>query len=285
MENKKESAQSGITLIEMAVVLVIIGLVVGVSAQLGTSQLDLAKRHNNREKLVEIESAMARFVAVNHRLPCPDNGQNADGREDREDDGSCSNQQVFGVVPYVTLGLRETFATDAYQRFFTYRVYDNPRYGLTRDNGLDMSQCRNSTPINPISDRDLSPFIINCTENTPPRDYLYGKGLTIMNENDDFIMDSYAENPMGAAYIVISHGENQALSLTHNGIISAGEAAPLEWANSAAQALYDDHPQDFEAYRAAREVISINNPEIYFDDLVLRPSIMQLAEDAHLEPN
>lgn len=74
------TATAGFSLIELAVVLVIIGLMLGgLLVPLGT-QIESDKRKENAATLESIKDALIGFAIINQRLPCPDT--NADGRED-----------------------------------------------------------------------------------------------------------------------------------------------------------------------------------------------------------
>ncbi len=71
---------NGFTLIEMAVVLLIIGLLLGgVLAPLST-QIDNDRRKETSNTLKQISDALLGYAVANVRLPCPDT--NGDGLED-----------------------------------------------------------------------------------------------------------------------------------------------------------------------------------------------------------
>ena len=93
--------QSGFTLIEIAVVLVIVGLLLGgLLLPLGTQQE--AQRVNETESaLNEARDALLGYAVANGSLPCPDTDN--DGVEDPLA-GPCSAQE--GQLPWATLGSR-----------------------------------------------------------------------------------------------------------------------------------------------------------------------------------
>lgn len=111
----------GFTLVELAIVLVIIalltsGLLMGITAQRASAENSDAQR-----QLDNIREALIGFAMANGRLPCPANPAltSADatvGTEDRPDTSSACNR-TFGVLPWVTLGLPEI---DPWGRRFTY---------------------------------------------------------------------------------------------------------------------------------------------------------------------
>ena len=111
----------GFTLVELAIVLVIValltsGLLMGITAQRASAENSDAQR-----QLDNIREALTGFAMANGRLPCPANpaltaADPAVGTEDRANTSSPCNR-TFGVVPWVTLGLPEF---DLWGRRFTY---------------------------------------------------------------------------------------------------------------------------------------------------------------------
>lgn len=105
----------GFTLIELAVVVVLLGLLVaGALAPLGT-QIELRDRRRTEAGLERIAAALYGFAMVHGRLPCPDAVN--DGAEDRLGDSACVAQA--GLLPHTTLGVG---ARDAWGRPYRYHV-------------------------------------------------------------------------------------------------------------------------------------------------------------------
>lgn len=115
----------GFTLIEMAMVLMIIALVLGGLLPVLTGQIEQRRINETRVQLAEIREALLGFILANNRLPCPANGAANTGQEDFIGAGptllckTISGNASGGVLPWATLGLNET---DAWGRRFTYRV-------------------------------------------------------------------------------------------------------------------------------------------------------------------
>ncbi len=118
---------NGFSLVELAIVLVIValltsGLLLGISAQRNAAETVDAQR-----QLENIREALLGYAMANGRLPCPANpalttvGPTVDptvGTEDRPPIPSNSPcNRTFGVIPWVTLSLPET---DPWGRRFTY---------------------------------------------------------------------------------------------------------------------------------------------------------------------
>lgn len=122
-QQSRQSAEQGFSLLEMAVVLVIVGLLLGgVLGNLGTMQQQ-QRENETRAQMNEIREALLTFAAVNRRLPCPADPGLADtvtgaGLERTPTAAGCTGGPS-GVVPWATLGLPQT---DAWGRRFSYRV-------------------------------------------------------------------------------------------------------------------------------------------------------------------
>ncbi len=126
------STQNGFSLIELAVVLFIIGLLVaGLLGPLAT-QLEQRERQQTIDVLKTIEESLYGFAIGNGRLICPDCTDNTgtcaaltanDGQEDRT--GAAPNQicaTAIGNLPWVDLGVPQL---DAWDRRYMYRVTVN----------------------------------------------------------------------------------------------------------------------------------------------------------------
>ena len=130
MMNKDKKNHSGFTLVELAVVLVIVGLLLGGILNTLSSRIENTRKSESLEELEEIKQAMIAYAFVNDRLPCPDcdvaggnagtctAGEVGDGIEDINV-LVCSENQDVGHVPWVTLGLG---ASDAWGTRYRYSV-------------------------------------------------------------------------------------------------------------------------------------------------------------------
>ncbi len=123
---------SGFTLVEMAVVVTIMGLMMAMGLSMANSMLQNTQRSVTKEKLSFVKDATVAYFLSNKRMPCPDTGSNVgntgrDGLENRllggvnpnTNSGCTSN---MGTVPYLTLGISRSQALDAYGNFITYRL-------------------------------------------------------------------------------------------------------------------------------------------------------------------
>ena len=139
--------QKGFTLVEMAIVLMIVGLLLGGLLVPLSAQMEQRNVTETRKQLDEIQQALVGFAIINGRLPCPAQatvvtGQTNAGMEafngntctcliltgvnNTVADNSATKvacdltaTAVTGVLPWVTLGVNET---DAWGNRYTYRV-------------------------------------------------------------------------------------------------------------------------------------------------------------------
>lgn len=106
---------SGFTLVEIAVVLVIVGIILGGMLQGFSAQREVAKLNEDKLQLSSVKKSLLAFAAVNYYLPCPDT--DSDGLENRDGNNYCSDDE--GDLPYQTLGLP---SKDAYGSQYYYAV-------------------------------------------------------------------------------------------------------------------------------------------------------------------
>jgi prepilin-type N-terminal cleavage/methylation domain-containing protein len=104
----------GFTLVEMAIVLMIVGLLMAAFLTPLSAQLQQNRINEARNDLFEIKEALQGFVSANLNLPCPDT--TGDGIADAP---CLVGASTGGNVPWVTLG---TKPTDPWNRRYQYRV-------------------------------------------------------------------------------------------------------------------------------------------------------------------
>lgn len=122
----------GFTLVEMAVVVVIIGILMAMGLAMTNSLMQNTQRSTTKDREDYVRDALIAYFTVNHRLPCPDNGSNVgntgrDGVEDRLAGGATPDvlsncTTALGTVPYFTLGIAREKALDGFGNFITYRL-------------------------------------------------------------------------------------------------------------------------------------------------------------------
>jgi prepilin-type N-terminal cleavage/methylation domain-containing protein len=194
--------QKGFTLIELAMVLLIIALILGgVLAPLST-KLELDKRKKTADLLEEARSNLVGYALVNGHLPCPDCPDNSvgncgaveaglgagainDGIEDAIDDlGSPTNDRASdtfdhcateeGNLPWVTLDVDEL---DAWGNHFAYRVSDEFADDYDGTTGCSLATANVSFCIDSTGDIDVDDAVggNSVAQNMPALIISYGK--------------------------------------------------------------------------------------------------------------
>ena len=115
----KPASQNGFTLIEMAIVLMIVGLLLGGLLVPLSAQMDQRNISDTQKAMSEIKEAIIGYAMANGRLPCPAKATIATGTTNA---GVADCTLATGVLPWATLGVNET---DAWGNRFTYRVTSN----------------------------------------------------------------------------------------------------------------------------------------------------------------
>ncbi|MES2824439.1 MAG: prepilin-type N-terminal cleavage/methylation domain-containing protein [Pseudomonadota bacterium] len=127
--------QQGFSLIEMAIVLVILGMLLGGLMMPLASQREVSQRQAAERQLQEIRNALIGFAQANNRLPCPA-ALGSDGVEARvplapasATAGNCIAPLVNNYVPYQILGIQGTIIgrnlVDVWQQPIRYRLAAN----------------------------------------------------------------------------------------------------------------------------------------------------------------
>lgn len=105
---------SGFTLIEVAIVVGIVGLILGALLAPLSARYELARLRQARGELSEAREALYGFALTYGRLPCPDS--DGDGREDAGDGGCVAEE---GNLPGTDLGVSRA---DPWGNDYRYRV-------------------------------------------------------------------------------------------------------------------------------------------------------------------
>ena len=283
-ESRRKSR--GFSLVEIAIVLAILGFVLTIGLKSTGAYLSAERRQTTVARLAGVDAALVNYVALQKRLPCPADGRpGATGIEVlRLANGTCTVAAINnGVVPWVTLGISEAEAQDGWGNRISYRTSNAVGAALTIDNKMDMSLC------NPAGGDAATapPPTLTCTATTPPLNYLKGpgRGLQVQDGAGVNLMDP-ATLATGAAYILISHGENRAGAYSSSGTIQIGLPPNLPPAVPLILEDMNKNRNDDPGYPAFFIDAPHNDSggEAQFDDIVLRPTIMSVVTRAGLGP-
>ena len=296
-ESRRKSR--GFSLVEIAIVLAILGFVLTIGLQATGAYLSHERRKVSLARVAGLDVALANYVAVQGRLPCPADGALATGvalagvEARTAATGVCTAMDT-GVVPWVTLGVTETEALDGWNTRISYRtitaVAAPPNLGFTSNRALDATGCdpggAAARAAVTVGGQSVETCAAGCTlatlaNCTSPANFVTGRGLSVRSDVAPLgipLMDPAALT--GAAYVLISHGENRGGGYDSIGTLQAGTPAngALEAPNANNQALpvlpaaFIDAPFN-DSDGAAR-----------FDDIVSRPTLMTLLVKAGLAP-
>jgi prepilin-type N-terminal cleavage/methylation domain-containing protein len=131
-------AQTGFSLIELALVLVIVTLALGGALVPLNAQIEQRRLSETAQILNEVNDALLGFAIRNGRLPCPATSA-SNGVEDPVGGGSCTNS-YYGYVPAVSLGLGHLdvngFLLDAWGNRVRYAVTSTGNWAFTSAGGM-----------------------------------------------------------------------------------------------------------------------------------------------------
>jgi type II secretory pathway pseudopilin PulG len=154
--------EAGFTLAELAIVLLIVGLLIGGLLMPLSAQIDSRRTADTQNSLMEIREALLGFAMAQGRLPCPAKADDT-GVEDPPGGGVGCTHAFDGYVPGITLSINPTdpqgYATDAWGNRIRYSVTTVKANSFTKINGMknttiqsldpDLRVCSSATGITP----------------------------------------------------------------------------------------------------------------------------------------
>ena len=265
MLDEKISQSRGFTLIELAVVLLILGaLFAGILIPF-TTQVELRRVADTQKTLVEIREALIGFAAANGRLPCPasavSNGQERFAAGGDANNGRCANF-LDGFVPAAVLGIGPTDGAGYVLDAWNNRI----RYAVTE---ADRSAIGSTTPTNPNTYFDFTGLGPVAAANGEMRNV----GMSVLNPNLHVCSTAtgISANACAAGTALIDNAVAVIYSIGPN----ASRADPgglRRDENANPNPNLNDNNPSFVSHDRAGE----NNPNGEFDDIViwLSPNIL-----------
>jgi type II secretory pathway pseudopilin PulG len=178
---KNLKKEEGFALVEVAIALIVMGIMLGVGLPSFLHYLQWQKIRETKEKQEKIFYSVASFVLQNGFIPLP-----ADPYEKGDSFGlsrptADTSSDLRGIIPFKTLGLPEDYARDGFNHYFTY-IGGAPQKGI-----IDLSNQASFCQVSPL-------YGIEVDEHRPEGGYVKRSA------------DMAAQNPI--VLIILSHGES-----------------------------------------------------------------------------
>ncbi len=119
----QDNYKAGFSLIEIAIVLTIMGLLSGMAVPALLKYRQYGQFEVTRQRQEMILKSLATHLLVTHQVPCP-----ANPAAKQSEFGfarlmcTAPTKYLVGIVPFRTLGLPESMAKDGFGRYFTYAI-------------------------------------------------------------------------------------------------------------------------------------------------------------------
>ncbi|WP_331255239.1 type II secretion system protein [Candidatus Bealeia paramacronuclearis] len=111
---------NGFSLLEMAIVLIIVGLVSGMTLPLLTLQNQRTSVLKTRENQEYILNALASYYLQHKNLPCPANPKAKLDQFGLAEENCLKEKLYQGLIPFRTLGISEKWTKDGFGHYMTY---------------------------------------------------------------------------------------------------------------------------------------------------------------------
>lgn len=254
--------QNGFTLVEIAIVLLIVGLLLGGLLVPLSAQMDQQRYSETQKQMQQIQEALLGFAVSNQRLPCPALPSSA-GIEQPPGGGPCTVQH--GFVPSVTLGIAGSLNQDG----LLIDSWGNPiRYSVATTNNSAI------TTIGQMRVVTMPTLQVNLVAPTP------AGGLKVCSTSVSSTPNSCDIGPPSrvltnnAVAVLFSMGKDS------SSVLSPATASPDEFANVDAPLLLGGGPSGL-SYRVPVNNVFVSHemnltPGSTFDDIVtwLSPTIL-----------
>ena len=227
-------------MVEMAIVLVIVGLLMGSFIGSFSNRIETTRRDDTRKIIEEIESAILGFASASGRLPCPTTTTGS-GLEQPVGGGACTLQ--YGFVPGRTLGLNGAYNKD---KLLT-DSWGNPiRYSVTNANvgGWAFTSPPGGGGMVDIGMNNLVPDLVVCDGDSTSGVSCAGGANTLIdtavfivlslgNDGSNFVAPAapnsdQGENASEVAVVANVGGENVAYTVGNNRVFVSKDYSSVD---------------------------------------------------------
>lgn len=123
MAKAKANIARGFTLVELAIVVMLIGIVMTMGLKTLNATLDNSMASDTKAKQERIKMALISYLRTNGVLPCPDSsGDTLVATGEASTPCQSAPDKGYGVIPWQTLGISRETVIDGWGNYFTYRV-------------------------------------------------------------------------------------------------------------------------------------------------------------------
>lgn len=186
----REKRQRGLTLLEMAITVAVLGVIMAGALELydrARTQQQIETTYSNIDSITD---ALSVYVAAAGRLPCPADPAAADAifgwergvsvadlqaQAGYAPTGHCDAATRNGIVPFMTLGIARQTAMDGWGRYYTYAVSPvftrpNDQSATIADSGKVHGRCRHAGWVSPSDrfNRNAIKARFCCADQMPP---------------------------------------------------------------------------------------------------------------------
>ncbi len=235
----------GFTLIELAVVITIVGLLSIAAIGFAIPTIKTARTLETQNKITQIQTALRSYAMTNYRLPCPANPDRTPAGNAAPNDppwgfergsgidgnvlpnGGCGNlPNNVGVVPFGTLGLSEEDVKDGWGNMISYHVSNAFTQNPSNASLEVFASCRTAdwmyedtdditrpAALSPGAVRNRAPLKARFC--CPGRDFTPDTDWVVVNENDTYVLTPSGANSASPPSSATSRSTNASLYRTN----------------------------------------------------------------------